>query len=137
LRNEWGFIGIVESDAGVGRHMLDSKAMAQGVVAGNDVWMTGGSASAFDGYKNNATVANAMRESCHRMLYTQLHSNAMNGISADTRIVKITPWWVDAISSATKVVTIVTLACGGMALLSFIVVAIAQASKKSKNKNQN
>ena len=34
-----------------------------------------------------------MRESAHRILYTVLHSRGMDGFSADTQIVSVTPWW--------------------------------------------
>ncbi len=38
-------------------------------------------------------MAWAMRESAHRVLYTVVHSNAMNDFSAGTRVIKLTPWW--------------------------------------------
>lgn len=44
-------------------------------------------------------MAWAMRESAKRVLYQALHSNAMNGISSETRIVQLTPWWQTALIS--------------------------------------
>ena len=41
-----------------------------------------------------------MRESTHRILYTVVHSNAMNNYSSGTRIIKLTPWWKTAVIGA-------------------------------------
>lgn len=38
-------------------------------------------------------IAWAMRESVHRILYTVVHSAGMNGFSANTRVITITPEW--------------------------------------------
>jgi beta-glucosidase len=38
-------------------------------------------------------LANNMREAAHRILYTVVHSNAMNGIAPGGKIVTITPAW--------------------------------------------
>ncbi len=97
LRNEWGFVGVVETDACSGApttpHMEDKYALAEGLIAGNDVWMSRGSKTLLDDFKNNATVMLALRESCHRVLYTQLHSAAINGITVNTKMIQVTPWW--------------------------------------------
>ena len=45
--------------------------------------------------KNYANLAWAMRESAHRVLYTVVHSNAMNGYDSTTKVIKITPAWVN------------------------------------------
>ena len=119
-RNEWGFVGLIETDAGVGTHMLDAKAMAEAVVAGQDLWMSGGSDAAFNGYKNNATVCLAIRESCHRILYTQLHSSAMNGVDINARFEKVVPWWQAALIAGISVAAVVTALCLAMAVLSYV-----------------
>ena len=43
--------------------------------------------------KNHGEIAWAMRESVHRILYTVVHSAGMNGFSANTRVITITPEW--------------------------------------------
>ena len=40
-----------------------------------------------------------MRESAHRICYTVVHSNAMNGITANTRIIVLTPAWMTAMNA--------------------------------------
>ncbi|MBQ6730535.1 MAG: glycoside hydrolase family 3 C-terminal domain-containing protein [Bacilli bacterium] len=91
LRKEWGFIGVVQTDAYVANYM--HQAIAESVVAGNDFTMGGRVTNKFDSWKNNAVVVNAMRETCHRILYTKLHSCTMNGLSITTKTIYHTPWW--------------------------------------------
>ena len=44
-------------------------------------------------------VAQAMRESAKRILYTVANSSAMNGYDSSTRIVKLTPAWETAVAA--------------------------------------
>lgn len=112
LRGEWGFSGFVETDSAFGQYyMTHYKARAEGVVAGTDLWMNGGVTDGYalgtpaDNklmwalYEDNATVVRAMRESCHRLLYSRVNSAAMNGISSSSEIVYVTPWWVSAVNT--------------------------------------
>ncbi len=121
LRKEWGFTGAIETDAAVGIHMLDKKAMANAVCAGQDLWLWGGSATAFDDYKDNPTVALAVREAARRILYAELHGNVMNGIKATTMFVRITPWWQKALVVIKIIATAVTVLCLAYFALSFFV----------------
>ena len=107
LRNEWGFVGVVQTDAYVGTHM--HQALAESIVAGNDFTMGGSNPTALDSYKNNATLATALRETVHRILYTKLHSNVMNGLTLSTKIVYLTPWWETTLDILS--ITSLTLAC--------------------------
>ena len=122
LREEWDFLGIVETDSCTGNtfHMGSKYAKAEGLVAGNDLWMANGSETYFEESKNNPTVMLALREACHRILYNQLHSLAMNGVSTSTRIVKIMPWWQIALTAAAIALGVLTVGCITMASLSFV-----------------
>ena len=135
LRNEWGFIGIVETDAAVGVHMTAPNIYAEGVVAGNDLWMGGGSSGVFNAYKDNATVVNAARESAHRLIYTVLHSSAMNGVTSSTRIVKVATWWEQALDTA-KVASVVAFAVTAAMLVASVVITIV-CNKKNKFTGEN
>ena len=42
-------------------------------------------------------IVKALREACHRILYVQSQSIAMNGIGTSSKIVKIKTWWEKAI----------------------------------------
>ena len=122
LRGEWDFLGIVETDSCTGNtfHMGHEYAKAEGLVAGNDMWMANGSETYFEESKDNPTVMLALREACHRILYNQLHSLAMNGVSTSTRIVKIMPWWQIALTATDIALGVLTVGCVAMAVLSFV-----------------
>ncbi len=120
LRNEWNFIGQVETDAGVGTHMLTPEARAAGVVAGQDIWMSGPDVHAFDNYKNNATVCAAMREACHRILYTTLNSKAMNKLSNNSKVIYHTPWWQTLITSMQITFGIIAGVCIAVTVAAFV-----------------
>lgn len=130
LRKEWGFNGFVETDSAFDQpYMTATKARAEGIVAGVDFWMDGSPSMQFADYINNATVLNALRESTHRMLYALLHSSAMNGISSDTVIVEITPYWKKAIVIAQVSFGVLAGICLIMTTTSFVLY------QKNKNKN--
>lgn len=80
--------------------------LAGGVLGGNDIpdasKSDGQSASSseLNAYKTGyGNLAWAMRESAHRILYHTVHSNVMNGINANTRFIKITPWWINVVTA--------------------------------------
>ena len=95
LRNECGMTGIVVTDMWYGTaspYMNLPKLLTSG---GNlvDGMMKAEDLDASRPGSGHADVAWGMREAMHRILYTVVHSNAMNGISAGTKIVQVTPWW--------------------------------------------
>ena len=101
LRGEAGMKGFAVSD------MYDASYMVpvHEIVAGNDIPdgeldLSSLSAYAPNGAKANAAVAQAMRESSKRVMYTVLHSRGMDGISEYTKVVSITPWWQTALNVA-------------------------------------
>lgn len=108
LRNEWGFIGFVQSD-GNGYALMSN--YIDGIRAGNDLFMCGGGKHALDDYKNSPTITNAIRESTHRVLYALVRTNAINGLGADDQIRMLTPWWrtgIDALIYITIIFTIIS-----------------------------
>ena len=101
LRGEAGMDGFAVSD------MYDSSYMVpvHEIVAGNDIpdgELDLASLSAYGpkGSNPNAAVAQAMRTSTKRVMYTVLHSRGMDGISEYTKVVSITPWWQTALNVA-------------------------------------
>lgn len=122
LRNEWGFNGLVETDSAVGAYMKKGSASAEAVIAGNNLWLTGGGCN-FDDYKDNPTVCQAMRERAHEVLYVLVNSASMNGFDSDTLIVKITPWYFN-------VITIVQVTSGVLLGLSIILLIYLLISKR-------
>ena len=76
----------------------------------------------FGEYKNNPVVAQAIREAAKHNLYAQVHSNTMNGLKSGVKIIEITPWWKKVITGATVATGIITAACLGLTIASFILV---------------
>lgn len=106
LRNEWGMDGFAITDfsgnalfASYGL-FLKSYDVAHGLLAGTDTWDSSAEQWTDDLlnlYKDDAAIVQAMRQASHRILYTVANSNGMNGISANTKIVPVTPWWQTAL----------------------------------------
>ncbi len=101
LRGEAGMKGFAVSD------MYDASYMVpvHEIVAGNDIpdgELDLASLSAYGpkGSNPNAAVAQAMRESTKRVMYTVLHSRGMDGISEYTKVITVTPWWQLALDIA-------------------------------------
>lgn len=71
----------------------------------------------FDEYKEGyGELVNAMRLATKRILYTVVHSNAMNGISANTAIVTVTPGYIIVIYT---VIILLALCFVTFSILSF------------------
>ena len=118
LRGECGMKGFVISDMWKGRY-LDSQLVTC-MMAGCDLPDSDLTADLYEKYEEGyGEVADQMRLAAKRILYATAHSNAMNGISAGTRLVKITPAWQSALITATIVsavlflISTVAFACTG------------------------
>ena len=90
LRGEWGFKGCVITDM----VLKDYMDISAGLKSGTDAWMNSDK-DAFSGYR--AQLADELlpyvRQAAHRVLYVIANSAAMNGISADSRMVPVMPLW--------------------------------------------
>ncbi len=101
LRNEWGMRGFALTDfsgnAAFAQYGISMKSfdVAHGLLAGTDSWDSSAvqwTDDLLNLYRDDAIIAQAMRQATHRILYTVANSNAMNGIS-DGKVVQVTPWW--------------------------------------------
>ncbi len=118
LRGEAGMEGFAVSD------MYDSSYMVpvHEIVAGNDIPDGELDASSLapyapNGSKPNAAVAQAMRASAKRVMYTVLHSRGMDGISANTKVVSVTPWWQTTLNAAQWSLLALTVFAAALLLL--------------------
>ena len=122
LRGEWGFKGFVETDSAFNQdYMTKGTGRAEGVYAGVNFWMDGAAWNQWGNWANNPTIVNAVREATHGMLYAQAHSFAMNGITTNSRIVEVTPWWIDAIGKVQLGFGIVTGVLAAISIASFVI----------------
>ena len=120
LYGECGFEGNIVTDMYEG----DYQDIIDGLQAGTTMWLTTSSNEyaygllTNDTYRNDPVIVNALVEAVHRMLYGSSRSAAMNGLSATTRIVQITPWWQTALIAVDAVLGILTAGCVVMLVLS-------------------
>lgn len=128
LRGEAGMEGFAVTD------MYDDTYMvkANEVVAGNDIPdnYVGDDISQFAAYgpngaTPNAAVAQALRTSSKRVLYTVLHSRGMDGISSNTQIVSVTPWWQMTLNVVQWTLT-------GLTALALLLLLLDMAPRKKK-----
>ena len=69
---------------------------------------------------------NNVRKATHNIIYAIANSNAMNGISANSQVVEITPWWQMALYVLAGVVWTISLV---------VVVKTTLTLKKQKKEN--
>ena len=97
LRSEWGFDGYTITD-----NALEPYMCGRSIALGTDkLMLLPGNERTGELNKEallaDSTLFAAVRQACHRILYVYVNSKAMNGISADTQIVPVTPWWKTAL----------------------------------------
>ncbi|WP_455501245.1 glycoside hydrolase family 3 C-terminal domain-containing protein [Gemmiger sp.] len=140
LRNEWGFEGFVITDFS-GNPMFTARGIAlrtfdaaYGVLAGTDTWDSSDvqwTTELTTQYKDCPEVVQAMRQATHRILYVVANSCAMNGFTADTKIVKVTPWWQTALIVLDVVLAVLVVVC-----IWRLVVAIKRKKNAAKAEDQ-
>ena len=110
LRQEWGFRGMVLTDF----FGQEGQISDQGLRNGNDMMLTPWGGPLAD--SSSATAVKAMREAMHNVLYSVVNSSAMNGITANTRIVYLTPHWVWGLVAA-DIIIFLLLVCAVLLIL--------------------
>lgn len=114
IRDEYGFDGYAITD------MASSNGAAymtyeDGLIAGQDLWLGSALSSAFDGYKNSPTFANAMRTATKRILYVVAnYSAAMNGITSGTAMKGKKIWWQQMLTGLEVGTGILTAGCAAL-----------------------
>lgn len=113
LRAEYGMRGYVVSDYNSGRlycspiqGVLNGNDLPDGQPAGNDPYKTDkdGNYLNFQNYKTGyGELAWAMRDAAHKILYTVVNSNTMNGFTGESSITVVTPAWEIAVPVVTRV----------------------------------
>lgn len=126
LRSEWGSNAFAITDLGAPTAGLYEGNAS--VAAGISTMMNNGvyddASKAYvnqtltpENIKADPVLLTAAREACHRILYNFIHSNAINGISEDAKIVLITPWYQTALRT---MVIVFGVLMGGSTLLYLI-----------------
>lgn len=120
LRDEWGFKGFVVTDQ-ASFNVFAYEDMREGLEAGTDLWLNTDAQlwKLADADMTDGVVANMQRAAKH-ISYAISRSNAMNGLSASSRIVKVTPLWRWGVYALDGVVTVVAIALVGVAVLNIV-----------------
>ena len=131
LRGELGMTGLVVTD--MYKPTYDKHNLPVLIMAGTNIPDGELVADApFKGFEEGyGALANQMREAAKQILYSTVHSNAMNGISKNTKLVAITPDWMVALIIVD--VSFGVLWLGGFGMLGF---KLFKDSKKKKRKEQ-
>jgi len=135
LRGEAGMDGFAVTDMYDGTYMVK----VHEVLAGNDIpdnWV-GDNIAEFepygpDGAKANAIVVNKMRESAKRVLYTVSNSRGMDGISPNSKVVAITPWWRLTLDIALYTLSALTAIAAVLLVLDIAGIKCKKANKEKK-----
>lgn len=112
-RDEWDYQGYFITDMAASNGAL-FMTYDDGIFNGTDLFLGSGSKTALKDWKSNIAFRNRVREAVHRVLYVTVnYSMAMNGITANSTIVSIMPWWE-------LLLIIAIIAFGVMAFISMI-----------------
>ncbi|MEC9484851.1 MAG: glycoside hydrolase family 3 N-terminal domain-containing protein [Candidatus Izemoplasma sp.] len=125
LRNEWGFEGLVITDQASVPAMLYQDIIS-GLDAGTNLWLnTNSTLWKMSDYTDNPTVMTNVFNSTKNIAYSVAQSNAMNGLSSESIIIEIMPWWQKTL-----------YILDGFALIGASVIIVKTTMKLKKHKQQ-
>ena len=126
LRREMGMTGYNVTDSGMS--YMDT---ANCVWGGNDLPINNVSHTVPNvpetGYGH---VAQAARDCVHNVLYTTVHSSAMNGFSSDMRIIRFQPEWEYYLEKATEVINVAIIPVAGFYVCMELWVGISNFKRR-------
>ena len=125
LRGEWGFNSFVVTDQ-ASYSVFAYEDLREGLEAGTDLWLNtdAGLWKLPDDDMTDGVIAN-MQRAAHNISYAISRSNAMNGLSANSKIVKVTPLWRWGVYALDGVVTV-----GAVALIAIATSQILRRRKR-------
>lgn len=125
LRGEWGFNGFVVTDQ-ASYSVFAYEDLREGLEAGTDLWLNtdAGLWKLPDDDMTDGVIAN-MQRAAHNISYAISRSNAVNGLSANSKIVKVTPLWRWGVYALDGVVTV-----GAVALIAIATLQILRRRKR-------
>ncbi len=122
ILGEWGFKGHLETDGTDGKANDSYGFMghyATCIEAGSDTFCLNKDAAAPTLKKqivetDDGNLLNLVIESAKRYFYAMSRSNAVNGLSSDSMIITLTPWWQTTLVTLLIVLGVIT--AGGVAM---------------------
>lgn len=129
FRDEFGMMGFAVSDYWQNGYMdLVGGILGGSAIPDGDTANSAEASALYQYKKGYGELAWAMREEAHRILYVVVNSVAMNGYSASTKFVVITPQWVNLLNGVRIGVTISFC----MSLAFFVVTSVLCEKEKKK-----
>ncbi len=135
FRDEFGMMGFAVSDYWQNGYMdlvggiLGGSALPDGDTANTP------ETSALYAYKEGyGDLAWAMREEAHRILYVVVNSVAMNGYSASTRFVVVTPPWINLLNGVKAGVTVSFVMAVGLFVITSVICEIQKKKHHLREK---
>lgn len=116
VRNEWGFMGIEETDAIAGGSSFKSHFLSS-LSAGTNVYcldFTADSSKALVNHiskNDDGDMLGMLRESAHYYLYTIANSAVMNGYSTNSIVESVIPWWQPTMFTLIGVFALLEISC--------------------------
>lgn len=119
LRDEWGFEGLICTDFFFGAYQDMRTMLEAGTSAACTTMTFVYQAVMLEGWAAaDAKLVANMRDASHRLLYVLANSNAMNGLNANMRVVRVTPWYQQLLKTVQIVTGILTAIAAVMLILS-------------------
>lgn len=127
LRDEWGFEGMVVTDQ-ASFSVFAYEDLREGLEAGTDLWLnTDATLWALTDDQMTPTVITNMQRAGKNVVYAITNSNAMNGLSAGSKLVAIMPLWKKALVALDVVL-------GILVALTAIIVTSKLVKQKKREK---
>ncbi|WP_099468908.1 glycoside hydrolase family 3 protein [Konateibacter massiliensis] len=128
LRDEWGFKGMVVTDQ-ASFSVFAYEDLREGLEAGTDLWLnTDAELWKLADEEMTPTVLNNMQRAAKNVAYAITNSNAMNGLSADSKLVAVTPLWKKGLIAMDIVV--------GVAVVLTLIVVTRKLIRRNDNKSK-
>lgn len=96
LRNEWGFKGVTITDCATATKYMQT---VDSLVGGTDMFNAANVSKRWDTLltavktNNDGNLVQCMRDAAKHFCYAYLRTNLINGLSTNTRVIQLTPWW--------------------------------------------
>ncbi len=120
MSNEWGFNGFCITDMAAGP-AGDYMTFQDGIPNGTNLYLGSGDETTLSEFADSATFCEAMREACHKILYTICNFSAqMNNIPHDNAVGASAWWWRTLLITVDTIVAIAAVACTALWIASVV-----------------
>ena len=132
LRGEWANEGIIMSDASSITPYMNG---VDGVLVGSNTYdaVIRLEYDQLSEFLDDPVIVTAMRDACHHVIYNIVNSAAMNGITSESEINLVTPWYKALVQAVLVVSLILFVVCLVLWLMRGHAYKTANSKPKKKN----